>query len=95
MLERDDEGDRRERMGRRVRESEPEQLLSDETLVRATLASERGAGDALARRYYPCVLASLTRRLGDRERARDFAQDAFYSAFRELRWLRSPRLFAA
>jgi len=57
-------------MGRRVEESEPEQPLSDEALVRATLASERGAGDALARRYYPRVLAYLTRQLGDRERAR-------------------------
>ena len=82
-------------MGRRVEESGPEQPLSDEALVRATLAGERGADDALARRYYPRVLAYLTRRLGDGERARDLTQDAFYNAFRGLRRLRSPRLFAA
>jgi len=63
--------------------------------VRATLAGEEAAGDALARRYYPRVLAYLTHRLGDRERARDLAQDAFYTAFRALRQLRTPRLFAA
>jgi len=82
-------------MGCRVGESRPEHLLSDEALVRATVAGERGADDALARRYYPRVLAYLTRRLGDHEQARDLTQDAFYSAFRGLRQLRSPRLFAA
>jgi len=93
--ERDDEGRRRRRTGCRVGESGPDQPLSDEALVRATLAGERGADDALARRYYPRVLVYLTRQLGDRERARDLTQDAFYSAFRELRQLRTPRLFAA
>ncbi len=51
--------------------------------------------DALARRYYPRVLAYLTRQVGDGERARDLTQDAFYRAFRGLRQLRTPRLFAA
>jgi len=63
--------------------------------VRATLAGEEAAGDALARRYYPRVLAYLTHRLGDQDQARDLAQDAFYSAFRALHQLRTPRLFAA
>ncbi len=63
--------------------------------MRATLTGQRGADDVLARRYYPCVLAYLTRRLGDHEQARDLTQDAFYSAFRGLRRLRTPRLFAA
>ncbi len=76
-------------------ESGPEHLLSDEALVRATLAGEKGADDTLARRYYPRVLAYLTRQLGDRERARDLTQDAFLAAFRGLRQLRTPRLFAA
>ncbi len=78
-----------------MEETGPEQPLSDEVLVRAMVAGQRGAGDALAGRYYPRVLAYLTRRLGDRERARDLTQDAFYRAFRGLRRLRSPRLFAA
>jgi len=92
---RDDEGRRRGRTGHRVGESGPEQPLSDEALVRAALAGEREAGDALTRRYYPGVLAYLTRQLGDHERARDLTQDAFYRAFHGLRRLRTPRLFAA
>jgi len=43
-------------------------LSTTEVLVRVMLAGERGADNALARRYYPRVLAYLTRRLGDRER---------------------------
>jgi len=79
----------------RVRESGPGRLLADEALVRATRAGQSRASDALARRYYPSVLAYLIRQVGDLERAQDLAQEAFYTAFRTLPRLRTPRLFAA
>jgi len=75
--------------------SGPGQPPADEDLVRATHAGARGAGDALARRYYPFVLAYLTRQVGNPEVAQDLAQEAFYTAFRTLPQLRIPRLFAA
>jgi len=69
-------------------------LRSDEDLIAAARAGERGAADDLARRHYPAVLAALTRQLGDPEEARDVAQDTFLAAFRGLAGLRTPRLFA-
>jgi len=79
----------------RVRESGPERPSADEALIRAIRGGKSGAGDALARRYYPPVLAYLTRQVGDPEVAQDLAQEAFYTAFRTLPQLRTPRLFAA
>ncbi len=67
---------------------------SDEDLIAAARAGERGAADDLARRHYPAVLAALARQLGDPEEARDVAQDTFLAAFRGLAGLRTPRLFA-
>jgi len=69
-------------------------LRSDEDLIAAARAGERGAADELARRHYPAVLAALARQLGDPEEARDVAQDTFLAAFRGLAGLRTPRLFA-
>ena len=74
--------------------NESDALRSDEDLIAAARAGERGAADELARRYYPAVLAALARQLGDPEEARDVAQDTFLAAFRGLAGLRTPRLFA-
>jgi len=59
---------------------EPE--LTDSELIERVADGDRPAFEELYRRYAPAVLGLAVRRLGDRGRAEDAAQDAFVAIWR-------------
>ena len=67
----------------------------DGALVAAVLAGDRGAEEALYRRHAPSVLRLATRLLRSNEDASDVLQDAFVTAFEDVKALREPDAFRA
>lgn len=65
-------------------------VASDEALVSAARAGERGADEQLYRRHAPGIFALATRLLRSRDDAMDVMQDTFVTAFEELASLRDP-----
>lgn len=65
-------------------------VVSDEALVSAARAGERGADEQLYRRHAPAIFALATRLLRSRDDAMDVMQDTFVTAFEELASLRDP-----
>lgn len=65
----------------------------DADLVRATLAGDRTAFDALTRRYERSALAAARAVLRDRHAAEDAAQAGFLTAYSRLADLRDPAAF--
>ncbi|MFC7615012.1 RNA polymerase sigma factor [Actinokineospora soli] len=63
----------------------------DADLVVAAVAGDREAFTALYHRHRGAVTGFLTRAVGDPHLAEDLAQDAFVTALRTLKTLRSPR----
>ena len=63
---------------------------ADRELVRACLARESGAGDALWHKHGPMVFRLLGRALGPSSDAEDVAQDVFVTVFSKLETLRNP-----
>ena len=68
---------------------------SDEQLAQRALRGDREAFDELVRRYYPRVLGLCRRLLGDREAARDAAQESLLRAYRKLHLYDPSRRFPA
>ena len=66
-----------------VRVQEPE--LTDGQLIARVAQGDRPAFEELYRRYARAVLALALRRLGDRGRAEDAAQEAFVAIWRSAR----------
>jgi len=62
---------------------EPE--LTDSELIERVADGDRPAFEELYRRYAPAVLGLAVRRLGDRGRAEDAAQEAFVAIWRSAR----------
>jgi len=75
---------------REVLEAQP-----DGALVAAVAAGDRGAEETLYRRHAPSVLRLATRLLRSNEDASDVLQDAFVTAFEDVRSLREPDAFRA
>lgn len=69
--------------------------LADAALVARVLAGDRAAEEALYRRHAPSVLRLATRLLRSNQDAGDVLQDAFVTAFEDLRSLRDPGAFGA
>lgn len=63
---------------------------TDAELVARTLADERWAAEALARRHVKPVAAMVTRMIGDRDAADEIVQESFTIAFERLAQLRDP-----
>lgn len=68
---------------------------SDGALVEAVLAGRRESYNLLVERYSAPLVAAAYARLGDREAARDLAQDALVEAYRRLGELLKPDRFGA
>lgn len=68
-------------------------LLGDASLVERALAGDATATDALFRQHAPALLALVTRLVGRTHDAEDVLQDAFATAFADLRSLRDPAAF--
>jgi len=66
------------------------ELSGDRELVRACLAREAGAGDALWHKHGPMVFRLLGRALGPHGDVEDAAQDVFVNVFSKLDTLRNP-----
>jgi RNA polymerase sigma-70 factor (ECF subfamily) len=66
------------------------ELFEDRELVRACLAHELGAGDALWHKHGPMVFRLLGRALGPSGDVEDVAQDVFVNVFSKLGTLRDP-----
>jgi len=66
---------------------------SDSDLVAATIAGSQQAFGELVARYKDAVFGVAFHRLGDFEKARDAAQDAFLNAYLNLGKLRKPASF--
>jgi len=66
---------------------------ADRELVRAARQGDRGAFAGLIERHYPLLLSSCARMLGDRELARDAAQEAVIRGLLGLDRLRDDRRF--
>jgi RNA polymerase sigma-70 factor (ECF subfamily) len=67
---------------------------SDKILVEAVLEGEKAAFEELYDRYGPLVRAVCYDTTGNLADAQDLAQDVFMRAFKELKNLREPDLFA-
>lgn len=65
----------------------------ERALIERAAAGDRGAQDALLRRYLPVVYQLTYRLLGRREQAEDAAQDAMLSALRALPRFRGEASF--
>jgi RNA polymerase sigma-70 factor (ECF subfamily) len=63
----------------------PSVELTDAELIERTARGDRGAFEALYRRYARTVLGLALRRLGDRGRAEDAVQETFASVWRSAR----------
>src|SRR5690349_6230032 len=68
-------------------------IIEDRLLVAASVAGSREAYDELVRRYRGAVILVCWKVLGSREAAQDAAQEAFVTAFRQLRQLKDPARF--
>ena len=68
-------------------------VISDDSLVTATLAGDGGAFAALVTRYQRAAIATCLAILRDRQLAEDAAQDAFVAAYRNLASLRDRAAF--
>ena len=68
---------------------------ADGALVAAVAAGDRAAEETLYRRHAPSVLRLATRLLRSNEDASDVLQDAFVTAFEDVRSLREPDAFRA
>ena len=66
---------------------------TDASLVKSTLSGDQSAFCELASRYRDVAFGVAFHRLGDFEAARDAAQDALVTAYRELPMLREPSKF--
>ncbi len=74
---------------------DPELMTSsDKMLVEAVLEGEKAAFEELYDRYGPLVRAVCYDISGNLADAQDLAQDVFMRAFKELKNLREPELFA-
>jgi RNA polymerase sigma-70 factor, ECF subfamily len=69
----------------------PEVELTDAELIQRTGQGDRGAFEALYRRYARTVLGLALRRLGDRGRAEDAVQETFASVWRSARSYKPER----
>lgn len=69
--------------------------LLDEYLVVSAQAGDRAAWNRLARRWQMRLVAHSARLLGDPDKARDAAQDAWAEIIRGLRGLQDARAFPA
>ena len=70
-------------------------MESDQQLVESVLRGDREAYAQLVERYQHAVFAAALRMLRDREAASDAAQNAFVTAYENLRRLRDRRAFGA
>ncbi len=70
-----------------------EQGTEDAALVRAVLAGELSAFDALMKRYQRRAVAVAYRLLSNRDDAMEVTQDAFLKAFDKLKTLSKPERF--
>ncbi len=70
-------------------------IESDEALVAAAKAGDRGAFGHLVKRYQDLVCAIAYSRVGDAESAQDVAQEAFLASFEGLSGLRVPSKYRA
>ncbi|HOX07778.1 MAG TPA: sigma-70 family RNA polymerase sigma factor [Planctomycetota bacterium] len=68
---------------------------SDAELARSALSGNRGAFGELVERHARQVVALAYAMIGDREKARDLAQESFLAAFQSLGSLREPGRFGA
>ena len=68
--------------------------MTDARVVRNVLAGDTDAYAVLVQRYQPTALAAAYHLTGDREAARDIAQDALVDAWRGLDGLRDHAKFA-
>jgi RNA polymerase sigma factor (sigma-70 family) len=68
---------------------------SDAELARSALSGDRGAFGELVERHARQVVALAYALVGDREKARDLAQESFLAAFQALGSLREPGRFGA
>jgi len=66
---------------------------TDKILVRAVIAGDNTAYEALYNRYAPLVRAVCYDKVGDLTDAQDLAQDVFIRAYDKLEYLREPALF--
>jgi RNA polymerase sigma-70 factor, ECF subfamily len=66
----------------------------DGPLVRATMAGDRSAFDAIVERYQQQAVAVSFRLLGNRADALEVVQDAFLKAYQSLSTLQKPEAFA-
>jgi RNA polymerase sigma factor (sigma-70 family) len=84
-------------MGEREALAERKDLAgaSDADLARSALSGDRAAFGELVERHARQVVALTYAMVGDREKARDLAQDAFLAAFQALGSLREPGRFGA
>ncbi|MXP47624.1 sigma-70 family RNA polymerase sigma factor [Altererythrobacter luteolus] len=67
----------------------------DEYLVASAKLGERAAMEQLARRWHPKLVAHAWRLTGEREMAREAAQNAWREILRGIRGLQDDRAFAA
>ena len=81
-------------MGSAAARSNKERAL-DEYLVASAKLGERSAMELLARRWHPKLVAHAWRLTGEREMAREAAQNAWREILRGIRGLRDDRAFAA
>src|SRR5437868_3246931 len=65
-------------------------IIEDGLLVAAAMAGSREAYDELVRRYRGAVILVCWKTLGSRDAAQDAAQEAFVTAFQQLRQLKDP-----
>lgn len=68
--------------------------MVDGPLVRATLAGDRTAFDAIVERYHTQAVAVSFRLLGNRADAVEVVQDSFLKAYQSLSTLQKPEAFA-
>ena len=73
--------------------NEPQQVLSDERLVEATLAGDDDAFSELVRRYKPKVFRLAARFVRDNDELDDICQEAFIKAYHNLKKFRGDAPF--
>src|SRR5664279_1573653 len=73
--------------------NEPQQVLSDERLVEATLAGDDDAFSELVRRYKPKVFRLAARFVRDNDELDDICQEAFIKAYQSLKKFRGDAPF--
>ncbi len=69
-------------------------VVSDEAIIRATLAGDSACFGTIVERYWNMVVALALSRVGDSAEAEDIAQESFLKAYSQLHGLRDPSRFA-